>query len=66
MTLTETTTTYEATTSVGVPIKTFENETLALRWWDNFADEFPGCYVDEVTTVVSVTRRAVRKARVGV
>lgn len=63
MTLTESTTTYEATTALGVPIKTFATRDLAVRWWSAFADEFPGCRVDEVETVTTVVRRAVRKAK---
>lgn len=60
------TTTFEARTSLGALIKTFETRKLALGWWLEHSCVFPGCTLDEVETVVTVRRKPVRRARVEV
>ena len=55
--------TFEARTRLGILIKIFEDRQLALKWWDERSCEFPRCSLDEVQTVITVTRRAIRKPR---
>jgi len=59
--ITETTTSIEARTRLGVLIKTFDSRAVALAWWDVNSVVFPGATLHEVQTETRVTRRCLRK-----
>lgn len=54
------TTTWEAITARGAPIRTFDNRRAALAWkQSDHAARFPGASVDEVVVTVTTHRRRV-------